>query len=99
MDRSLYKAGKRYRQDGIKPRSQRSKYKILQALSESGAATAKELAEMLNMAAHEVSKAAQILTVSGLITRGEGNGQYMSITDNGIRVWAEAKREGQKRLG
>lgn len=97
MAQSLYKAGKQYCQVGFKPRSQRSKYRILQVLSERGTVTSKELVELLDLTVHEVRKAAQSLTVSGLIMRGEDDGQCMSITDNGIRVWAEAKREGQKR--
>lgn len=98
MAQTLHRTGKEPRLVGLKPRSQRSKYRILQVLSERGTVTSKELAELLSMTDHEVSKASQSLTVSGLIARAEEDGQCMTITDSGIRVWAEVEREGQRRL-
>ncbi|MDQ0061079.1 MarR family transcriptional regulator [Paenibacillus harenae] len=98
MAQTSYRTGKEPRQVGLKLRSQRSKYRILQLLSERETVTSKELAELLDITVQEVNKAALSLTASGLIMRGEEDGQCMSITDNGIRVWAEVKREGQRRL-
>lgn len=94
----LYKAGKYHRKDRFKPRSQRSKYIILEILIQRGRITSEELAELLTTKVQTVSKVTQSLTLSGLIVRAEEDGQCMSITDTGIRVWEEERRERQKRL-
>ncbi|MEV5030649.1 MarR family winged helix-turn-helix transcriptional regulator [Paenibacillus sp. LPE1-1-1.1] len=93
-----YKSGKYHRNAKMKHRSQRSKYRVLGILMERGTVTSGELAVLLMMPAPSVSKVTQSLTVSGLIARAEKDGQFMAITDNGVRVWEEANRDWQKWL-
>lgn len=93
-----FKSGKYHRNAKLKHRSQRSKYRVLGILIERGALTSEELAVLLMMPAPSLSKVTQSLTVSGLIARAEKDGQFMVITDNGVRVWEEANRDWQKWL-
>jgi DNA-binding MarR family transcriptional regulator len=93
---TLVKAGKYQKHANRKPRSQRSKYRVLEILIERGTITSEELADILTMTVHAISKVTQSLTASGFIVRAEDDGQYMHITKTGFRVWEEAKRERLK---
>ncbi|MCA0753550.1 hypothetical protein KP806_00685 [Paenibacillus sp. N4] len=88
----------RKRTAGFRDRLQRRRYMILQQLIESGPLSTGELAIQLSMTIHAVRKAALSLTVSGLVARDESNGERMTVTDTGMRVWKEADREKQRWL-
>lgn len=83
---------------GFRDRSQRRRYMILQQLIESGPLSTGELAIQLSMTVQAVRKAAQSLTISGLVARDETNGERMTVTDTGLRVLKEAGREKQRWL-